>query len=488
MNKAAMKKIILFAIPLLLTAASIAALTYAAPKDNDTTSLTIYSKTAPSAQPYDFIRPVPGMQVPGYAIVKSQRIIALPEADSAFTFNDIGTMVNPATVMLLSLTDPALKIIEQNYRYDTPSNDRLLERYIGQEITVEQPDKAAPLTGILLSKEGGITLQDKNGDIHMVSSYSSIRFPKPADPLVTKPALLWKVHTSKPGSHTMQISYQTAGLDWTAAYNMIFTEGKTANSGTIDLSAMVAIANQSGIAYNNAQVKLVSGEVNQIAPMQERMINAPMMAMKADMASATPEEKSFADYHLYTIPTPVSIADNSMKQVELFSTIHKIPAKRIYRFNGQFSPKVESLVEFQNEKKAGLGIPLPAGRLRAYMRDSDNAPEFIGEDILPATPKDEPVTIKLGNSADIVGKRTVLKRTEHNEQRQAEEEIEVTLSNHMDKEATVQVNETLNRSSIWTISGNSQAFEKKSADNVQFTVTLGKGESKTVRYTVKYTW
>lgn len=477
----------LFAAMLFLSSAA-----HAADPVAGKTSMTIYSKSAAgSDMPYPFFNIIPPLQIPGYAVVRSTRSITLPEKISTVQFSDVAKFIDPATVIATSLTHPEeTQVLEQSYLFDAVSNEKMLEKYIGTEIEVDQlrGDNTVTIRGMLVSTSGGLMLQDKDGNITTIVTYSALRFPKLPEGLVTKPILIWKIRTAKPGDHIMQISYQTAGISWSADYNLVFSEGKTANSGKVDLGAWVSIVNQSGMAYHDASLKLMAGDVHRVVSRESYAAGAPMM-MKVDVAAMdAPQEKALFDYHLYTLATPVTLPENATKQFVLFPVVQNIPAERIYRFNAQVNSRVESVIRFTNSKKHGLGIPLPAGKIRANTRDTDGMPEFIGENTMHHTPKDEPVEIMLGNAMDITGTRTVLKRKEDNDRRLVEEEVEVTLRNHKDKDVVVVVNENIYVSQSWNITDNNLAYEKKNANTIQFKVTLDKDQEKKIYYVVKYLW
>ncbi|MCD6034756.1 MAG: hypothetical protein K0R63_497 [Rickettsiales bacterium] len=460
-------------------------------------AVTIYSKAAPGAVPPGAYRPAPGempyfanaQSIPGYAVVKQQRMLSIPEKFSTVTFSDVAAYIDPTTVLFTSLSHPeSTHVVEQNYLFDLVSREKLLERYIDRPITVEQTvgNSIERYKGTLVSTQGGVTLSKDDGAVHSLSDFSGIEFPSLPGGLMTKPALSWQVETKQPGEHAVELSYQTEGMTWWADYNVVFTEGKNPNEGKIDLNGWVSILNRSGAGFSDAKLKLVAGEVHR-APqpvMQERMY---AMGMATDAAAPRAKgfaEKSFFEYHLYTLQRPATLPDNTTKQLELFAPVRSIPVKKEYRFRGG---KVEVGVKFVNAEKEGLGIPLPAGRIRVNKYDdADNSLEFIGEDTIDHTPREEEVKIALGNAFDVVGERKVMNTRQDDGKRIREEDIEVRLRNRKKEDIEVTVEEALGANA--KILKPSHEFKKDSAYMVLFPINLPKDKETVLTYTVQYSW
>lgn len=465
-----------------------------------TYSLTIYSSAAPGAISPDSYRPAPGSSyayqnaraIPGYAIIRQMQPLTLDKKENDITFSDVAAYIDPTTVMFTSLTHPeTTHVIEQNYLFDLVSTAKLLERYIGKKITVEQivGDSISSYDGTLMSTQGSIVLKDNDNKLLTLNNYSNLRFPELPGGLMTKPTLLWHIQTDDPGTHQTRVSYQTDGITWWSDYNVQFQEGKDANSGVLDLSAWVSIINQSGASYNDATLKLMAGDVQRAAqPVYYR--KSAMLAMDGEMAAAPGfAEKSFFEYHLYTLNHPATLPDNSTKQLELFPTAYSIPAEKELIYNGQQDTKVAVYLKFKNDKKYGLGVPLPAGRIRVSKRDeADGNLEFIGEDVIQHTPKDEEIKIKLGNAFDVVGERKQTNYYTDNTRKYAEETVEISLRNHKHEAVKVIAEEPLQRYANWTITDTSKSYDKKDAYTVHFPVTLKPDGEEKIRYTVRYTW
>ena len=488
------------ALHILIGLAAITALAHAS-EEKDSYSLTIYSKASPGSISPDSYRPLPGgvqgyhsgSAIPGYAVIRQSRPMELTAPRSRVTFSNVAAYIDPTTVMFSSLSYPKqTHVIEQNYLFDLVNKNKVLERYIDKKISVEQivGDSIESYKGILLSAQGGLVLKDDDDKILTLNSYSNIRFPELPGGLITEPTLLWDIATDKSGKHDIQISYQTGGITWWSDYNMIFKEGKNANSGILDISAWVSIINQSGSTYENAELKLMAGDVQRATP-QNQVYRGDMMMATAEKSYAPGfKEKAFFEYHLYTLGRPTTLPNNTTKQLELFKPVTHIPAEKLLIYNGQQNAKkIGVFLKFANTKNNGMGMPLPAGRIRVSKRDdSDSSLEFIGEDIIDHTPKDENIKVKLGNAFDVIGERKQIQYRTDSTRKTAEETIEVTLRNHKDTSVNVTIEENLQRYKSWKVLRKSHDYEKESAYKVNFPVTLPKDGKATMRYTVKYTW
>lgn len=484
---------------------------------DEATAITIYSSAQPGGIPAEYYRPVPGqgvpnaMSVPGYALVRDEREMNIRQGRSQVSFTDVAALIDPTTVTFTSLSDPATRVLEQNFQFDLVSTQKLLLKFIDREITVDKSvgNTLVPVTGTLLSASDSIVLRGKDGSIYSLPNYSSVKFPELPGGLNTRPTLVWDVQSARGGAHKTRVTYQTGGVTWWADYNLIFNEGADANSGLLDLSAWVSIINQSGATYDNARLKLIAGDVNRVAPVMQDM--KLRRAMMAEAAVAAPDvgfmQKEFFEFHLYTLGRPTTLPNNSTKQIELFDQAKQIPAKKILHYYGATQPyygggpftdrdigvpmnkKVDVYLEFKNDKAVGLGVPLPAGRLRVSQLDrADNSLEFIGEDKIDHTPKDEQVRVKLGSAFDVVGERRQVDFTVDTKARWMEEEIEVKLRNHKKQPVEVQIKENVYRWSSWKVLTKTHNFVKEDARTIYFPVKVPSDGETVVRYRVRYTW
>ena len=481
------------------------------------TAITIYSSAQPGAISPEFYRPIPGqgvpnaMSVPGYALVRDDRDVKIKQGRSQLSFTDVAALIDPTTVTFTSLTDPGTRVLEQNFQFDLVSTQKLLLKFIDRQITVDKPNgnSVTQITGTLLSATDGIVLRGNDGSIYSLPGYSSVRFPDLPGGLNTRPTLVWDIQSPSGGTQKSRVTYQTGGITWWADYNLIFNEGADANSGVLDLSAWVSIINQSGATYSDAKLKLIAGDVQRVQP------DNPLLARREAMAMAKSSmdevggfaQKDFFEFHLYTLGRKTTLPNNSTKQIELFDQARQIPAKKILLYYGAPQPyfypspyqdrdmgvamnkKVDVYLEFKNDKQFGLGVPLPAGRLRVSKLDSaDGSLEFIGEDKIDHTPKDELVRVKLGSAFDVVGERRQVSFAVDSSAKWMEEEIEVKLRNHKSQPVEVVVKENLYRWSNWKILTKTHNFEKEDARTINFPVKVAKDGETIVRYRVRYTW
>jgi hypothetical protein len=493
------------------------------------TSLTIYSTAVPGAIPASMYRPVPqslqtfanmsmynpyqgyyGMPpgLPGYAVVRQDRTINLKDGRSTISFSDVAALLDPTTVTFTSLTAPAeTKVVEQSYQFDLVSPQKMLERFTGQSVVLDGKE----VTLLSASAGSGVLVKDADGSVRWQNGYGAISFPGMADGLITQPTLIWDLFTTKPGDHRARVSYQTEGVTWWADYNVIFAEGKDQNSGTLDVNAWVSILNQSGADYKNASLKLVAGDVHRAPQGGQGGIlgGARRELAMADAAPAGFEEKSFFEYHLYTLGRPTTIPQASTKQIELFDAPRGVPCEKVlvyYGIDQNWRPywsspatdrdigvpsntKVDVYLSFKNTKENGMGMPLPSGRVRVSKADpADGSMEFIGEDVIDHTAKDETVLLKLGNSFDVVGERISKDFRIDVSQEWMDETIQVTLRNHKAEPVKVIIRETMYRWKQWEVVQCSLPFEKQDSDTIHVPITLKPDEEATVTYKVHYTW
>jgi hypothetical protein len=484
-------------------------------------SLTIYSTADPANfDPQDYVRQLTQSPdyawqnpLPGYGVVRENRNIHLDAGDNTIRFTDVAQAIDPTTVSFQSLTSPgSATVLEQNYEYDLVSASKLMSKYLGQAVAVTRrgASGAERLEGVLLSfDDANLVIQQASGDVQIVprgNDFMGIELAKSDTGLITKPTLVWKIHSDKAADQLAQVTYQTGSLTWRADYNLTIDAAEDA----ADLGAWVTILNQSGASYPEARLKLVAGDVQRIQPRQP--ITTQLYAARAmqGVAGQGFVEKPFFEYHLYTLSRTTSVANNSTKQIELFDPKLDVPITKTYVYYGvpdelrdgyvaypnldpsageQSNKKVDVYLLLKNSEKNGLGIPLPAGRIRAYKRDeADGSSEFIGEDVIGHTPKDEDVMVRLGSAFDIVGERRQTDFSVNTGGHEATESFEIKLRNHKTEPVHVLVRENLYRSVNWDITASSDKWEKKDYRTIEFPVDVPNDGEKTVTYTVKYTW
>ena len=473
-------------------------------------SLTIYSSAAPGSISTDTLVNYGGA-LPGYALVRDGRKMDLKAGNGVLRFTDVAKRIDPTTVAFESVTDPAgTRVVEQNYQFDLVNRDKLLERYVGETITVEQQrgDALERMVGKLLSSaDGSLILERPSGEVVTIGSYSNVLFPSLPGGLITRPTLVWLVNAKQGGQHDTRVSYQTQGMTWWTDYNVTLREAGDACD--MDLSAWVTIVNQSGGSYPEAQLKLVAGEVNRAPaapPPRAKMMRNELAAASVGQDAGFQESQLF-EYHLYTLGRKSDLPDNSTKQLELFPTASRVGCKKQLVFTAAPQPwtywaqpiadqgygattqgTVGAFLEFDNKEANKLGMPLPAGRVRVNQASVDGTLEFIGEDVIKHTPRNETLRIKLGNAFDVVGER---KQTNFNIDTSAKtivETFEISVRNRKKTAAKVVVREYLYRWSQWNVAAKSHEFVKRDAQTIDFPVEIpADGEAK-VTYSVRYTW
>jgi hypothetical protein len=431
------------------------------------------------------------------SLVRDVRQLALPSGDSLLRFMDIASSINPATVHFRSLTEPAkLDVLEQNYEYDLLDPNKLLQKFVGREVTLVQRKMNSGTTefeevkATLLSLNGAPVWKIGN-EIVTGISYESIRFPELPENLYERPTLVWTLQNTGARRHRVEASYLTANLSWNADY--VLNVAKDETSG--DLDGWVTLVNHSGTAFKNASLQLVAGDLHRV--MAENGMDQ-MKAMGAiarvPAASAPFQQESFSEYHLYSLNRRTSIFDQESKQISLLNASH-FPLRKVYVVNGQgyyyrgaaqpgapVKDPVQVFYKFKNEEKAGLGMPLPAGTIRVYQQDSRGGSLFAGEDHIDHTPKDEDISLHIGNAFDIVAER---KQTDYKRlsDRLYEFEYEITLRNHRDMPITVEVNEPIGGD--WEMVNSTYKFTKTAAFAAQFNVPVDKDGTSVLKYRVR---
>jgi len=494
---------------LLATGIAAAMTTAALAADNPDYSLTVYSSAQPGQVSTESLANY-GPGLPGYALVRDGRKMTLQAGNGVLRFTDVAKRIDPTTVAFESLTDPAgTRVVEQNYQFDLVNRDKLLERYIGEHVTVEQQrgDALERMSGVLLSSaDGTLILQRDSGEVVSIGSYSNVLFPSLPGGLITRPTLVWLVNAKQAGTHDTRVSYQTQGMTWWSDYNITLREN--GNNCDMDLSAWVTIVNQSGASYPQAQLKLVAGEVNRApAPAPAPMMRMKTMAAPAAAADEGFQESSLFEYHLYTLGRRSDLPDNSTKQLELFPTATKAGCTKQLVFTASPQPwnywaapiqeqnygattqgTVGAFLEFENKEANKLGMPLPAGRVRVNQASVDGTLEFIGEDIIKHTPRNETLRIKLGNAFDVVGERRQTGFTVDTAAKTITESFEISIRNRKKTAARVIAREYLYRWSDWAVTEKNRDFVKRDAATIDFPLDIpADGEAKTT-YTVRYKW
>jgi len=342
-------------------------------------------------------------------------------------------------------------------------------------------DRLSTYSGILQASDGGtVTLLKSDGSLEVVKTEKVVKFDFPSLPegLITKPTLVWLFDSRVSGKQDGEVSYITRGMDWHAEYVGVLSEDEK----DMDISAWVSIENNSGGTFDDAKLKLVAGDVNVIQQqVRGGRGNEMMFETAAPRAKADFEEKSFFEYHLYTLPRTTSLKNNEIKQIALFEPASTNIDKE-YIYPGGSDVKVNLV--FTNSKERGMGMPLPAGKFRIMKRDSDGAMEFVGEDMIDHTPRDEDLELFLGNAFDLVGER-VVKDSRRVSQTVRDEDVEITLKNRKeDEDVEIVVKQQFYRGA-WEILKTNFEYTKEDASTAEFKIPVKAGEEVVLKYTVR---
>jgi hypothetical protein len=438
-------------------------------------------------------------------------------------FAGIAAHLEPDSVILRDPAGRSLQVLEQNYRNDPVSQELLLSFFEGKTIDflVQYGEKQQVVKGRIV-RSGYVPAsgygQGAGFGQPIIEVDSVLRFGLPGLPLfpsltgdsILKPTLTWLLQTNNPGKFDAEISYVGGGMSWQSDYNLVVADGPGGKTDLLDMVGWVTMRNQSGKTFENARIKLLAGDVSKIVagPVASKVYAAARMA--ADEAAApVVREKSFDEFHLYTLERSTTLHDNETKQVE-FVRSTGIHAQRIYVYDGaktdmygyynpeqirqdasygtQSNPKIWVMEEFKNADTNHLGIALPKGKLRFYRRDSDGSLQFVGENVIDHTPKDEMIRVYTGNAFDVVGDRRRTNYHVESNQHWMDESFEIRIRNHKKEPVNVRVVEHMYRWTNWKLTEQSQLSRKTDAQTTEFPVTVAANGEQVVTYTVHYSW
>ncbi len=473
----------------------------------------------------------------GTGLIKDTREIDLPDGEFDLAFMDVAATIDATSVHFVSNTDPdALSVIEQNYEYDLVSTDSLYEKHLDRHISV-MTENGEIIEGTLLGYQetykyneynyydyydyydpyyyedyysdyyrydpyqpvnqpdtgssGGLIIQTESG-ISVITDPMEIQFEQLPEGLITKPTLRWLLDNETSGTHEVEMSYLASGMGWNANYVAIVNN----NDSRMDLSGWVTLNNNSGTSYYDANLKLVAGEVNRVEPDYE-------LKMEGDRYWAAYEvtddedtgfvEESFFEYHLYTLQRPATVMNNQQKQISLLEgegvRVDKIfvfdPGYHYYSIGDTAEGVIEVRLQFMNSERNSLGIPLPKGIFRVFKEDSSGSLQFIGEDSIDHTPKDEEIDIFMGEAFDIVGERAVMDRRKINN-RTWEYDVKVTIRNHKDERVEIVYWDHV--SGDWEVRRSNLDHIQKDASTVEFTIPVNSDGEMVLEYTIRREW
>jgi len=421
-------------------------------------------------------------------LVKDVRQTRLPTGLHETEFTDVAAQIDPTTVHLKSLTDPTgLRILEQNYEYDLLSSGKLMEKYVGRMVRLYNTD-GTYLEAKLLATAGPVF--EINGQIHLGHN-GRLVLPSLPDNLVSKPTLVWLLRNAIAGPQRVEASYLTGGITWKADYVMVINAADTKS----DVTGWVTIDNRSGATYGNASLKLVAGDVNRAVEGRRaaRLMDVAAKAASNQEAARDFKSEGFFEYHLYTLDGRTTIKDNQTKQLTLMAAADVPVVKQLIYYGAQdyyrtsyglpmSNQKVGVYFDIKNSKENRLGLPLPKGKIRVYKADASGSQQFVGEDWIDHTPRDERVMIKMGDAFDVVGERTQ-KEWRKIGSNLYEVEWEISLRNHKKDDQTVTVIEPV--PGDWQVLTSTHAWEKPEAHTLKFQVPVVKEGASRLTYRVR---
>jgi hypothetical protein len=434
------------------------------------------------------------------ALVRDVRSLDLPRGTFDLSFMDIAATVNPATVHFRSLTEPSrVSVLEQNYEYDLLEPDKLLRKYVGRDVTLVRHRQVGgttqeeEVTARLLSYNTAPVWQIGTEIVTGLHA-DHIRFPELPDSLYTRPTLIWTLDNGGATRHRVEAKYLAGKMSWNADYVLTVARDDKA----ADIDGWVTLTNGSGTAFRNAKLQLVAGELNRVRQnLNEQLVATEAMSRRDMAASAPMAQEAFSDYHLYTLGRKTTINHNETKQVSMLSGT-RFPVVKRYVVNGQsfyyhnfnrpgapIKDQVEVFYQFKNAEDGGLGMPMPAGVVRVYQSDSTGGVQFVGEDRITHTPKDEVVNLKIGNAFDVISERRQMD-FEKIAANTFEVEYAITVRNRKDTAITVEVNEPIG-GATWRMMQASHKWTKTAAFAAQFLVPVAAGAEAVLTFRVRVT-
>ncbi len=427
-----------------------------------------------------------------FGLVREVRNIDLPTGRSSLEFRDVSQNIQPETIAIKSLSGGGFSVLEQNYRYDLLTPEKLLEKYVGKKVKVirwnEKTGHDEEQDAEVLSVAGGTTL--KIGNEITYGYPGRISFPSVPDNLIAQPTLVWMLDNQAP-KQKIEVTYLTQNMTWDADY--VFAINDTDTIG--DLKGWVTLSNNTGTTYENAELKLVAGDVQRL----QRTDTMPMggaMAAPTTTGSTGFKEESFFEYHLYTLPRPATLLTNEQKQISLLEAQGIKVDKRLifygaeYYYRGSYgqvvsNQKVGVYLDFENKESNHMGMALPKGTVRVYKADKSGGRQFIGEDTVDHTPRDEKVRIKMGEAFDVVGDRKQMNWKSLGSC-VSESDWEINLRNHKDTAVDVEVYEPIGGD--WEVLSESHPHTKRDAHTFTFKPHIDARKDVKVTYRVRVKW
>ncbi len=435
----------------------------------------------------------------GFGVVREVRAIPLRAGAQAVRFEGVPAQIEPQSLSLVSLSRPGgIAVLEQNYQYNLIGTQSVLDAAVGQRIRLTRD-----LGGTLVTESGTLISQPGQGRIVrlddgrvLVDPVGTIELETLPDGLLSRPSLLWQLDADAAGTQRVEARYLTGGLTWQADYVAVVAADET----RADLTGWVTLGNQSGAAYENASLQLVAGDVRRVRPemVADGMAMYELQAAPMARASAMPQQEAFFEYHLYSFPNPTTLAARETKQMQLLAAPGAGVRRRLIvdaggsYFSFWRAPRPGAtgeersaavMLELANSEANGMGMPLPAGTVRVYKADSRGQLQFVGEDRIGHTARNETVRLYLGDAFDVVSTRRVVEERQVS-RREREITVEVEVRNRKETAAEVDVVERQFWGD-WRITQSSHEHVRLDARTAQFTLRLGPDETATIRYTAR---
>lgn len=444
-----------------------------------------------------------------FAVVRETVPIVLQPGTQTVSHSGVTRFLEPESVVL---RDPAgrvnFRVLEQSFRGDPVTERRLLAYFEGQtirflrvldgrDVTVAGRIVRAPAPELGLDP-----VIEVNGELRFDLPGRPL-FPELGDDSILQPTISWSIFSREAADFDAQLSYLTSGFFWAADYNLVLPE----QGDAVLLAGWVSLTNRSGKTFRGARLKLLAGDVNRVVePESSRRLMARASVMDTFMAEPEAvEERKFDEFYIYTLPGETDLRDQETKQVE-FVRAGGVQTRRLYQFVTPFHhrfgrtpsedpdhfrgppSKVAVFREFVNSEENGLGMAFPAGKMRFYRVDRDGQMEFVGENRIGHTPRNETITVHLGNAFDLVAERSRTDFFRHRTERLIRESFEVEIRNRSQEAVTVEVVEPLFRWSNWRITSQSLPHEKVDSQTIRFQVPVEPDGKTLLSYTVEYAW
>ncbi len=430
-------------------------------------------------------------------LVREIRRLRLPRGVARVRVQDVADTLDLATVSVTVWDRQGpLAVLEQEYAQDVLKPERLLERSVGKELTlvrrltVNGTEQLIPITAQLLAYRDGQAVWKVGDEVVIQPAIAEIRFPAVPEGLVAQPALIWTVRNEAGSEREVEVSYLARGLRWEAHYVLMVDETER----TADVSAWATVTNQSGVAFDQAELRLMAGELQRVGPSRPREVELYALAREERAQPPEVREQEVFEYHLYAFARPVTLNHNETKQLALASargvTLRKeyVVTGQAYYFRQPVEPgqpirePVRVTFSFKNTKEEGLGQPLPAGLVRVYKRDPQAGPQFLGEDRIAHVPREEWVRVNVGRAFDLVVERrqTVFQRVGRDV---FESEYELLLRNRKDEDVTLTIIEPVGGD--WEVLHSTFPWERAGAFALRFAVPVARHAEVKLVYRVR---